>query len=236
MNWKDYRRKHPSQVQLYPSLMKTLPGWAWQVLGALLVFFVILGASQAGKMAADDIVVAAKKVVDEDITYDDVKAWVSKLPEAIKVVARFDIDKFWARTVTGKPKILSWPCEGEVVSYFGWRDNLDSHGMTMHKGIDISANVGTPVVAVAPGIVTGVRQSDSYGLTVEIEHSDGFSSVYAHLDSISVAKDQKTNQGDVIGTVGESGRATGPHLHFELRKNGLEIDPLTLLPPKTSTQ
>ena len=71
---------------------------------------------------------------------------------------------------------------------------------------------------------------------VEIEHSKGFSSVYGHLGSVTVVKDQKVKRGEAIGTVGETGNATGSHLHFEIRKDGIEIDPMPLLPSRSKTQ
>lgn len=236
MAWKGGRQEYRGQWQPEAPPGKTLPGWAWQALVALLVFFIILGASQSGMGVAGDVVAMARRAVDDDITYDDVKTWVAKLPEAVATVAGFDIEKFWARGVTGKQSVLTWPCEGEAVSFFGWRANVGSQGMSLHQGIDIAAEEGSKVVAVAEGIVTGVRQSESYGLMIEIEHGQGFSSIYAHLGSVSVVKDQKVKKGETIGTVGASGLATDPHLHFEIRKDGLEIDPLTLLPPKSRAQ
>lgn len=236
MAWK-HGRQESSQRWQPGTLAKTpLPGWAWQALVSLMIFFVILGASRSDVDRAGELVAMARQAVDHDMTYDDVKAWVAKLPEMVATVARFDIEQFWVRGVTGRQGALTWPCQGEVVSYFGWRANPESQGMSLHQGIDIAAEEGTQVVAVAEGMVTSVRQSDSYGLTVEIEHSQGFSSLYAHLGTVSVMKDQKVKQGEVIGTVGKTGNAAGPHLHFEIRKDGLEVDPLTLLPPGSKTQ
>ncbi|HHX10102.1 MAG TPA: M23 family metallopeptidase [Firmicutes bacterium] len=236
MAWRHDRQEYRTRWQPEPLSKAPLPGWAWQTLVALMIFFLILGASRSNLTAAEDLVAMAKEAVDEDITYDEVKAWIANLPEIVSRVAAFDIERFWARGVVGRQSSLIWPCEGEVVSYFGWRTNEDSQGMSLHQGIDIAAEEGSDVVAVAEGMVTSVRQSDSYGLTVEIEHSQGFSSVYAHLGTVSVMKDQKVKQGEVIGTVGKTGNATGPHLHFEIRKEGLEIDPLTLLPPRPEIQ
>ena len=236
MAWNHGRQEYRSRWQPQSLPKTSLPGWAWQALAALMIFFVILGASQSKLERAEDLVAMVRRAVENDITYDDVKAWVANLPEIVSTVAGFDLEKFWARGVIGKQSTLIWPCEGEVVSYFGWRSNPDSQGMSLHQGIDIAAEEGTQVVAVAEGIVTSVRQSDSYGLMVEIEHSQGFSSVYAHLGTVSVMKDQKIRQGEALGTVGKIGNATGPHLHFEIRKEGLEVDPMMLLPPRSKIQ
>jgi murein DD-endopeptidase MepM/ murein hydrolase activator NlpD len=198
-----------------------------------MVFFFILGASRSDLEKAQDLAAMAKKAVDQDISYDDVRGWLAKLPGTIATVASFDLEKFWTRGAVGKQTSLIWPCQGEVVSYFGWRSNDGSQGMSLHQGIDIAAKEGSQVVAVADGIVTGVRQSDTYGLTVEIEHSQGFASVYARLGEVSVAKDQQIKQGEFIGTVGPAADGAVPHLHFEIKKEGLEVDPLTLLPPRS---
>ncbi|MGC8737414.1 MAG: M23 family metallopeptidase [Candidatus Hydrogenedens sp.] len=101
-----------------------------------------------------------------------------------------------------------------------------------HQGIDIKARKGTPVLAVQKGIVTFAGKSKNYGLLVCIEHSGLWESRYAHLNTIEVKKNKKVKKGEVIGRVGETGNATGPHLHFELRKNGVPVNPASLLPIK----
>ncbi len=236
MAWKGSKRDYKSRWQPQEDTGKTMPAWAWQALVALLVFFIILGASQSGVGMAQDVVTFARNAVQDDMTYDDVKTWIANLPETVSTWLGVDLGNFWAKGVIGKKSAFIWPCEGEVTSYFGWRPNTDAPGMSLHQGIDIAAQEGTNVVSTADGIITGVRQSESYGLVVEIEHSQDFSSVYGHLGSVSVVKDQKVKKGESIGSVGESGNATSPHLHFEIRKDGLEIDPMTLLPPKSKVQ
>ncbi len=234
MDWKGGRQKIKSRWQPPKSPSQPLPGLAWQVLAALFVFFIILGASHSSTGMAQEVAAVAKRAVENDLTYDDLKAWVTNLPHTFAVLAGFDIEKFWAAGVTSKQDAFAWPCEGKVVSFFGWRTEEDSKVMSLHQGIDIAAEEGLGVSASAHGIITSVRYSDSYGLMIEIEHGQGFSSIYAHLGSASVEKGQKVEKGEIVGTIGESGRATAPHLHFEIRKDGVEIDPLTLLPPKSS--
>lgn len=236
MAWKDSKGAYRSRWRTESEPEYHFPSWAWQTLAAVFIFCILLGASRSNTGMALEAVAVARDAVNTDTTYQDVKTWIAKLPDTVAAISRFDLRGFWAERVTGRQSALLWPCDGEVTSYFGWRANDEATGMSLHQGIDIDSPEGGKVVAVLDGIITGIRQSPSYGLVVEIEHSQGFSSVYGHLSSASVVKDQKVKKGEAIGTVGESGNATGPHLHFEIRKDGIEIDPMTLLPPKAKMQ
>lgn len=95
-----------------------------------------------------------------------------------------------------------------------------------HSGIDLAAARGTPVLATLPGTVTVIVSAAGYGLHVVIDHGGGLSSLYAHLDTVLVTSGDFVIAGEAIGTVGSSGNATGPHLHFELRRDGIAEDPL----------
>lgn len=121
-----------------------------------------------------------------------------------------------------------WPSQGILTSGYGWRWGR------MHKGIDIAADVGTPVVAAAPGVVTYASWNDGgYGNLVEITHSDGSVTVYAHNDRILVSEGQEVEQGEQISEMGSTGFSTGPHLHFEVHPPGQgAIDPMAFLPPE----
>jgi murein DD-endopeptidase MepM/ murein hydrolase activator NlpD len=121
-----------------------------------------------------------------------------------------------------------WPAQGILTSGYGWRWGR------MHKGIDIAADVGTPVVAAAPGVVTYASWNDGgYGNLVEITHSDGSVTVYGHNDRILVREGQEVDQGEQISEMGSTGFSTGPHLHFEVHPPGQgAIDPMAFLPPE----
>lgn len=130
-----------------------------------------------------------------------------------------------APTLTPSPPAFIWPASGPVSSYFG-----PSHPL----GIDIDL-YGSPdrlIVATAAGVVTfgGGDPCCSYGLYVVIDHGNGFSSLYAHFEAIGVAAGQVVAQGQPLGIGGETGAATGVHLHFELREHGAIVDPLLYLP------
>jgi murein DD-endopeptidase MepM/ murein hydrolase activator NlpD len=95
--------------------------------------------------------------------------------------------------------------------------------------MDFSAPTGFPAKATAPGTVSEAGWNGSYGRMVEIDHGNGFSTRFAHLSHIAVAKGQKVERGDVVGAVGSSGRSTGPHLHYEVRRDGAAMDPLRFI-------
>ena len=118
-----------------------------------------------------------------------------------------------------------WPTKGVFTSGFGWRWGR------MHQGIDIANKVGTPVFAAKDGIVTYAGWRGAYGYLVEIAHGGGSTTRYAHNNQILVRSGQFIPQGATISKLGSTGRSTGPHLHFEIRKKGgLAMNPVTLLP------
>lgn len=98
------------------------------------------------------------------------------------------------------------------------------HG-SHHQGVDLTAPRGTSVVATAAGVVTFAGRSGDWGRLVIIDHGDGWKTYYAHLHRIRVRRGQDLRRGSTIGTVGRSGNATGPHLHYEIRRHGHPIDP-----------
>ena len=115
-----------------------------------------------------------------------------------------------------------------VVSGFGTRIDPFGTGRTEHHdGIDLAAPAGTPILAVADGVVSTARTANTgYGNVVILDHGDGRTSVYAHCDRLFVAEGDTVVRGQVIASVGMSGNATGPHLHFELRRDDIPQDPL----------
>jgi lipoprotein NlpD len=119
---------------------------------------------------------------------------------------------------------LVWPVSGGVNSRFGRR------GESFHDGIDISAEEGTPIRAIRNGEVIYSDQLRGYGNLVILRHSAGLVSVYAHNQVNLVRPGQSVSQGEVIARVGSTGRVSGPHLHFEIRKNNIAQDPLLYLP------
>jgi len=120
---------------------------------------------------------------------------------------------------------LDWPVEGTIVYRFG-RDTLPSGGVIRWNGVGIAAPVGTPVKAVESGKARLVGQFGTYGLTVVLEHGNGYYSVYAHLETANVKLGASASKGGVIGTVGGQNSDYGPHLHFEIRGDKqIALDP-----------
>jgi septal ring factor EnvC (AmiA/AmiB activator) len=124
---------------------------------------------------------------------------------------------------------LDWPVEGAIVYRFG-RDTLPSGGIIRWNGVGIAAPTGTQVKAVEAGKVRLVGQFGTYGLTIVLEHGNGYYSVYSHLESAAVKLGASIDKGRVIGSVGGQNSDYGPHLHFEIRgENQIALDPTTWL-------
>ena len=119
-----------------------------------------------------------------------------------------------------------WPTMGWVTSGFGFRTNPFSGLSQMHEGMDISNRVGTLVVAPSDGIVSDVGNDLVYGKIIVISHGFGMASRYCHLSKALVKAGQKVSRGDKIAEIGMTGRTTGPHLHYEVRLNGIPVNPL----------
>jgi murein DD-endopeptidase MepM/ murein hydrolase activator NlpD len=118
-----------------------------------------------------------------------------------------------------------WPLEGRVGSSFGERqDPINGEG-AFHQGIDIDAPVGTPVRAAADGDVTVADMNAGYGREIMLDHGHDVITLYGHLSAIAVVVGQHVLRGQVIGLVGQSGRATGPHLHYEVRVHKVAVNP-----------
>lgn len=128
-------------------------------------------------------------------------------------------------TLASLPSI--WPLNGFLSSSFGVRASPFGGGSRrFHKGIDITSRTGTPIVAPAQGEVTMSGPDGAYGNSVEINHGSGIVTKYAHMQRCAVQQHQWVKRGEVIGYVGSSGRTTGPHLHYEVRLNGVPVNPM----------
>ena len=112
-----------------------------------------------------------------------------------------------------------------ITSRFGYRIHPISGNTTFHYGVDLAASAGTKIKSIADGTVAETGYGSINGNYVKISHKDGFMSLYAHMQSIGVKKGQSISAGDTIGKVGSTGYSTGPHLHFEVRKNGMIVSP-----------
>jgi murein DD-endopeptidase MepM/ murein hydrolase activator NlpD len=122
-----------------------------------------------------------------------------------------------------------WPVRGTLSSVFGVRQSPFTQTPVFHHGLDIVARVGMPVTASASGVVVKSGFEALYGNMVVVDHGAGYRSLYAHMSSLSVEEGAFVNRGEELGKVGSSGRSTGPHLHYEVRVNGLPVNPARFL-------
>jgi murein DD-endopeptidase MepM/ murein hydrolase activator NlpD len=118
-----------------------------------------------------------------------------------------------------------WPLEGPVTSSFGQREDPFNGEGAFHSGLDISAPYGTPVRVTADGEVTGAVAGAGYGRQIVVDHGHDVKTVYGHLSAMAVLPGQHVTRGQVIGYVGQSGRSTGPHLHYEVRVHNVPVNP-----------
>ncbi|MDI6731861.1 MAG: peptidoglycan DD-metalloendopeptidase family protein [Candidatus Margulisbacteria bacterium] len=124
---------------------------------------------------------------------------------------------------------FAWPLQGRLTSMYGYRRHPFWGGRSMHTGIDIANKHGTPIKAADGGEVIFAGWWDGYGKAVVIDHGKGFSTVYGHLSKIYASVGLAVDKGQTIGLVGSTGYSTGPHLHFEIRKNGKPVNPMGFL-------
>jgi len=120
----------------------------------------------------------------------------------------------------GRPVAKGW-----LSSYYGKRSDPFNGRQAMHKGVDFAGKLGSNVVATAEGVVTWAGKRYGYGQLVEINHGNGYSTRYGHCQKILVAVGEKVEPGRKIALMGSSGRSTGPHVHYEVLKNGRQVDP-----------
>jgi len=118
---------------------------------------------------------------------------------------------------------------GFISSYFGERADPFDGLEAFHKGVDFAGSPGSPVVAVAAGVVTWAGERTGYGKLIEINHGDGFTTRYAHNERTLVTVGQTVKRGERIALMGSTGRSTGPHVHFEVLRNGRQVNPLSFI-------
>ncbi len=134
------------------------------------------------------------------------------------------------RLLASTPKRM--PVEGWFSHGFGWRKDPWNGERRFHRGIDIVADSGTPVVAPADGVVSRTARQPDYGKMLDLSHGYGYVTRYGHLSEILVKPGQRVRRGEVVGRVGSTGRSTGPHLHYEVFRDGRRVNPWKYLGQK----
>ncbi len=122
-----------------------------------------------------------------------------------------------------------WPINGRLMDGYGHRSDPFSGEGAMHTGVDISAPMGTQVKATGDGIIVHASWNNGYGRCVIVDHGNGYQTWYAHLSEIEVREGQEIRQGEIVGAVGNTGRSTGPHLHYEVRIHSTPVNPYRFL-------
>jgi len=162
----------------------------------------------------------ALKEMHQELT--QLKGAASKQEVSLQMLIEYFEDKrsLYASTPS------TWPVRGWITSPFGVRTSPFSGIPTFHEGVDIAAQTGTPVMATADGVVVKAGFSTGYGNMVEISHGYGIRTVFGHNSRLNVKAGQRIKRGEVISYVGDTGSSTGPHLHYEVRQNGLPVNPM----------
>lgn len=155
--------------------------------------------------------VISKTILDEKVVKEAVSQVVAKGPQRIQVAS--------ASRGSGQASGLSVPIRGRINSYYGYR------GGEFHTGIDYAGSTGDPYVAAGAGTVVSAGWNGNYGNSIVIDHGNGIQTRYAHSSKLLVNAGQTVSKGQTIGLVGSTGRATGPHLHFEVIVNGDTVNP-----------
>lgn len=127
------------------------------------------------------------------------------------------------------PSMFAWPASGPITDPFGMRMHPVTHQWRMHNGLDIGAPMGATITASAPGRIIYAGWEGGYGNTIIIDHGGSASTLYGHCSQLFVSEGQEVQRGQAIGAVGSTGVSTGPHLHFEIRINGVAVDPSSRL-------
>jgi len=179
--------------------------------------------SIGGPVDDGDVLLAAQESINVEERFLSIASEIKVKSEELHILETLLAVKSIEQEIKpmGKPTENGW-----ISSYFGLRKDPFSGYITRHKGLDIAAKKGDNIIATASGLVTWVGKKSGYGQLIEIKHSNNLVTRYGHCKETLVEIGQLIKQGDIIGKVGSSGRSTGPHVHYEVIKNGQKLNPL----------
>jgi len=179
----------------------------------------------AAVVAAGRSTLRTAPLTSPEDTFGMIRDVLGRLEVGLRVV-RTDVERREA-LAAATPSI--WPAVGWLSAGFGNRPDPFTGVPSTHSGLDISADKGQPVVATADGVVESADWNGNYGNLLVIDHGFGVKTRYGHLSAFAVKAPARIKRGDLVGYIGATGRATGPHLHYEIMVNGQLINPLRLL-------
>jgi len=182
-----------------------------------------------GGPSPSDIREKLKRENDENGLIQQMKSDIERLSS--EAMSREDSLSELEKLLQSKKEMLVhtpsiWPAVGWVTSDFGFRINPFTGLTHMDEGIDISSRVGTPVIAPADGVISDIGNDWIHGKVLVITHGFGITTRYAHLNRVLVRVGQKVKRGEKIAEIGMSGKTTGPHLHYEVRLDGIPVNPM----------
>ena len=153
-------------------------------------------------------------------------AWEKSRADVDELLAIVEANEAYYRGIPNQ-----WPANGTISSEYGFRRSpFGGRSVSMHDGLDIANQVGTQIVAAADGVITYSSYMPVYGQTIMIDHGNGFVTKYGHCSKLQVDVGTKVKKGDPIALMGNTGRSTGPHVHFTVFVNGQTVDPIQYLP------
>ena len=185
-----------------------------------------------GLSVSSKVVVEYKKYDEQHLTIKNKRKVNPNKQDGERIAAESKRKKKAKQQFTDtEPKVdFIWPVTGRISSIFGLRRFFNEQERRPHSGLDIAADEGTPIKAVADGTVIEAGDFFFSGNMIYLDHGQGVITLYAHMSKIDVKPGDVVKQGDIIGAVGQTGRVTGPHLHFAVIANRTLIDPIYMLP------
>ncbi|OPX18326.1 hypothetical protein BXT86_01765 [candidate division WOR-3 bacterium 4484_100] len=169
------------------------------------------------------------KLTDISQTLDNILAQARVQQKSFNELYNYLEEKRYMQNHT--PSII--PVQGWLIRGFGYHIDPFTGKVKMHEGLDIAAPIGTPIVAPADGVVKYTGTKRGFGLTVELDHGYGYSTLFAHCQRIKVIPGMKVKRGDIIAYVGNTGKSTGPHLHYEVHIANRPVDPIRFILTKS---
>jgi murein DD-endopeptidase MepM/ murein hydrolase activator NlpD len=180
---------------------------------------VVTAAGQGGPVVAD---FGALERAELQAHIDQLALQIREREVQLELIESLLLDDEYRRVGAPAGRPITW---GWVSSPYGRRIDPITGRKAWHAGVDFAGKEGSDVITVASGIVVFAGRRSGYGNMVEVSHADGYTSAYGHSKEILVAVGDVVHKGQRIATMGRTGRATGPHVHFEVRKNGKHVDP-----------